>query len=366
MRIWVAAASVAIVTTISGCGGGGSGDDAATLAIRDEAAQVRQARHAFRKAVDGQDLALGETVRTNGTGFVQIDYPDGSLTRIDSDATFTLRSLERTKQAQRVVAQLDGGRMWSRVERITSSEGRYEVDTQVATASVRGTAFDVDCRDPKGSCTFSVADGTVSVDPRHDRPVVLHRGESLTVSADGTVVDAPRGSRADLDQDPWIRGNAGLDAGRATRRPRSLGGEAFAGTYDVTRTVTANNGNTHYPMGPYDHFQLHLVCSGNPCELRATELPGLRLAGSRLVGVEHIPDTCPAGSGSGDVPTTQTEMLAVAARDAQGSVTKLQGSFSLAAEIPATCKAANQPVTVELVAVRTAGGSQPRSEPGGA
>jgi hypothetical protein len=220
---WRRMSAFALVALVAACGGGDDGKSAssasseaiaAQLKIRDEAARVRERAGAFAPASDGQDLAVGDTVRTNGTGFVQVDYPDGSLTRLDSNAEFTLVDLSTTDKAQRVTGKLDGGRAWSNVEKITSSTGRYELETPVATASVRGTQFDTDCTAADDSCTFTVIDGTVAVTPTGGDTILLQAGEALTVTPDGNTSTPPPAT-----PDPWISKNTTLDRPDDTPAP---------------------------------------------------------------------------------------------------------------------------------------------------
>ena len=271
---------------LAGCGGssdsgGGSGSSPdATLKVRDEAAQVKaKATKAFARGTDGQDLAVGDTVRTNGTGFAQVDYRDGSLTRLDSNAQFTLTELGRAGRAQRVVGRLDGGRAWSSVEKVTSSQGRYQIDTDVATAAVRGTQFDIDCTAADGSCTFTVADGTVRVTPIGAPFVDLHAGDSLTVHPDhSTTANGPL-TLAALQGDPWIQKNLAVDKrenGRSptnlpTRGKAAISADAVAGTWSVARTVTKST-NPLQPAGSKSTVTFNITsnCSGTPCTVHLT------------------------------------------------------------------------------------------------
>ncbi|MEY2423267.1 MAG: FecR protein [Acidimicrobiaceae bacterium] len=224
------ALATAVVVTVAACGGGGGAKPAdtgaaATLQIRDQAAELRaKAAAAFAAANDGQGLSLGDTVKTNGTGFAQVNYHDGSLTRLDANAQFTLTDLSTAAQAQRVVGTLDGGRAWSNVQKVTSSEGRYEVDTSVATASVRGTRFNTDCTAADGSCTFTVVEGVVTVTPQGGSPIDLGPGDSLTVRRDRTFTRNQPLSPDQLRQDAWIAKNLTID----TNEPRSRSSSSSA------------------------------------------------------------------------------------------------------------------------------------------
>jgi uncharacterized cupin superfamily protein len=227
------------LSALVACGGGGSksaGADA-TLKIRDQAAQAKSKAAAdFASATDGQGLSLGDTVKTNGTGFAQVNYHDGSLTRLDANAEFTLTDLATAAQTQRVVGTLDGGRAWSNVQKITSSDGRYEIDTSVATASVRGTRFNVDCTATDRSCTFTVIDGTVTVTPKGGAPIDLHAGDSLTVHPDHTTTKTTL-STPDLLADPWIGKNIGIDLHEPLRGASS---SSSSGTSGSAKTPTVD------------------------------------------------------------------------------------------------------------------------------
>jgi hypothetical protein len=220
-------AAIAVLAFVSvACGGSGNKPTGAaadaTLKIRDAAAAVQtKAASGFAGATDGQALALGDTVKTNGTGFAQVNYRDGSLTRLDANAQFTLSDLSTASQTQRVVGTLDGGRAWSNVQKVTSSDGRYEIDTSVATASVRGTRFNTDCTAADRSCTFTVIDGTVSVTPTGGAPIDLHAGQALTVRPDRTSTPPSTLTPDQIRQDPWIRKNLAVDTSEPLPSPSS-------------------------------------------------------------------------------------------------------------------------------------------------
>lgn len=281
-------AGVVVALVVGACGGGGGGEDAgpaaatrgpaaATLQVRDEAAQRRpEATSTFARAADGEELSIGDTVRTNGTGFVQVDYRDGSLTRLDSNAELTLTALSATGDAQRIAGRLEGGRAWSNVRELTSSEGSYELETPVATAAVRGTLFDTDCTDEAGSCTFVVAEGIVVVTPRGGEPIELRGGDSVTVRPDGSTSRNALQTLDRLRQDPWIARNLGLDDDETDRRPAGLpeeapdeeGAAALDGRWNVRRTVTRST-NPLQPVGSVTEvvYTFTSECAPSGCTL---------------------------------------------------------------------------------------------------
>ncbi|MGH2760788.1 MAG: FecR domain-containing protein, partial [Actinomycetota bacterium] len=113
----------------------------AELRIRDDRVSVKPTEAEFEPGVEGQALLVGDTVRTSSEGQAQIDYFEGSETRLDSDTTLVIGALLNESGTRSVSIDQTNGRLWHRVERLTSSEDRYEVRTPNAVASVRGTTF---------------------------------------------------------------------------------------------------------------------------------------------------------------------------------------------------------------------------------
>lgn len=160
--------------------------DVADVGILADAVSVRASEaSAFVPVDDGTSLDVGDAVQTDEDGRAQLTYGDGSLTRIDADSTFEIVSL--APQPLKAQLKLDAGRVWNRVQDLTETQGSFEIETPVATAAVRGTAFTVECVRDDGACTFSVAQGVVEVITISDIKVDVGAGESVTVLADGAV-----------------------------------------------------------------------------------------------------------------------------------------------------------------------------------
>lgn len=89
----------------------------------------------------GRTLHQGDTVRTRDSGRAEIEYFDGSVTRLDRGTAFTLSELASTPQSTAIVGEQASGSTFSRVVELTGSQSRFEVGTPSAVASVRGTTF---------------------------------------------------------------------------------------------------------------------------------------------------------------------------------------------------------------------------------
>jgi hypothetical protein len=156
-----------------GCGSKGSGSSSSGGSAGDALArlQVISTDVTVASGVDGspgsassgQGLAVGDTVATDGSGFAEVGFFDGSLTRVDHGASFTVVDLSDAEGAQVVHTDLGAGRSWNRIDALSESQS-WETETPVASATVRGTAFSVDCAiDVVDACRFAVVEGTVEL-----------------------------------------------------------------------------------------------------------------------------------------------------------------------------------------------------------
>lgn len=165
----------------------------------------------FEEAEAGQELVVGDRVKTDVTGFAELTYHDGSWMRVESEATLTIDDLQDSDDATVVRSSIDTGQAWNRVQELSSPDDAYELDTPVASAAVRGTAFSVLCLGA-AACTFSVLDGEVVITPVDgSEPKTLTAGERWTVTAGQPpgVPEAP--GIAELSRDPFIAKNLLLD-----------------------------------------------------------------------------------------------------------------------------------------------------------
>ncbi|MGH2686547.1 MAG: FecR family protein, partial [Actinomycetota bacterium] len=172
-------------------------------------------RGTFEAARDGQTLDTGDVLRTGSDGRAEIEYFDGSLTRVDFDTTFELTelsSLPNVPGSKIIDAEQESGNTFNRVVALTGSESRFDIDTPTATASVQGTEYAVKVN-PDGTIDFWVIKGAVvAVLENGEREVVGgHRG--FTVTPDGDTFGPYILTNEQLS-DPWLVFNScELDGG---------------------------------------------------------------------------------------------------------------------------------------------------------
>src|SRR4029453_12928680 len=144
-------------------GGTASAKQFATLRLLGGQVAVQRGSGVFETGEDGTSLREGDTVRTGPHGPAAIEYFDGSPPRLDFDTSFTLVTLETLGDATTsrvIVSSQAEGNSFHRVAGLPAPQGRFEIETPTATASVHGTGYAllVD----EGSTTIAVVEGVVT------------------------------------------------------------------------------------------------------------------------------------------------------------------------------------------------------------
>jgi hypothetical protein len=142
----------------------------ANLKITADNVQIKQkGKSTFVDAKDGQALKQGDSIKTDANGRAEIDYTDGSLTRLAGSTVFTLSKLTNEKGGRQTQGTLSVGETWNRAAKV-SETGSFEVKAGGTTAAVQGTAFVAKCV-PSASgtpqqvtCTFTAVVDDITVD----------------------------------------------------------------------------------------------------------------------------------------------------------------------------------------------------------
>ena len=148
----------------------GAADSAlASLKVTADNVQIKQkGKSSFVDAKDGMALKQGDTIKTDATGRAEIDYTDGSLTRLGASTVFTISKLTNEKGGRQTQGTLSVGETWNRAAKV-SETGSFEVKAGGTTAAVEGTAFVASCV-PKGdgtqqvTCSFTAVVDNIHVD----------------------------------------------------------------------------------------------------------------------------------------------------------------------------------------------------------
>jgi hypothetical protein len=131
-------------------------------------------------------VRAGDTVSTDAKGLAGISLPDGTLTRLATNTSITLDAAHFAKNGSMHDVSLTQqiGRTFTNVQHLVTGAS-FDVHGKAATASVRGTKFEV-LIDSSGAMTVKVFKGTVILHNAHGS-VTIHEGEQATASPDGTL-----------------------------------------------------------------------------------------------------------------------------------------------------------------------------------
>ena len=160
----------------------------ATLTVLEGTVEVRETgTSAFQSGTTGDTLRQGDAVRTGDDGRADIEYFDGSVTRLDAGTELVLKELASVPDvpnSKTIVADQTSGKTLNRVVELTDSESRFETETPSAVASVRGTIYVVFVY-PNGSSEYWVFDGTLLIELPDGTIVEVNAGEGVFVDAHG-------------------------------------------------------------------------------------------------------------------------------------------------------------------------------------
>ena len=153
----------------------------------------------FSSAADGAVLYVGSTVRTSSDARAVITLFEGSTVELEPSSDISIE--EATIHGGSTIVQLAQslGRSWHVVTHLTTADSRYEVRTPSATASVRGTAFEVAVASGLGGPTTTVTttEGLVATAAASSE-VLVSADQTTTVRA-SSAPEPPR-SAPDADR----------------------------------------------------------------------------------------------------------------------------------------------------------------------
>ena len=184
----------------------------ATLKIQQAKVSIaHKGKKKFVIAKNGQVLRQGDTLRTDTAGKAEIDYTDGSLTRLGPSTVFTISKLTNKRGGRQTQGTLDVGQTWSRAAKV-SETGSFEVKAGGTTAAVEGTAFALSCtkQGTERVCTVIDVVDSVKVTTTDGTSVTMLPATSLEAINDllGKLTQL---TYEDLVNNPFIVSNLGLD-----------------------------------------------------------------------------------------------------------------------------------------------------------
>jgi len=173
----------------------------------------------FLAAKTGAVIQAGGSVQTDTKGRASITLPDGTLMRLASDTTIRLDSAHFSKAGNLhdVTLSQKVGRTLTNVQHLASG-ATFDVKGNSATASVRGTKFEIYIL-PDGTMTVKVFVGTVILH-NASGSVTINAGQQATANPNGTI--GPAGPIVPDPNDPF---GPALDASNAVAAGTTPGTE---------------------------------------------------------------------------------------------------------------------------------------------
>src|SRR3989442_2907099 len=189
----------------------------ATLTVYQPAASTSHNGTDFAAATTGAVIQAGDLVQTDTKGRAAITLPDGTLTRLASDTTIKLDSAHFTKAGNLhdVTFSQKVGRTFTNVQHLASG-ATFDVKGNSATASVRGTKFEIYIL-PDGTMTVKVFVGSVILH-NGTGSVTINARQQATAQANGTIGPAvPIVSDPDEPFRPAVHATTALALGTTPR-----------------------------------------------------------------------------------------------------------------------------------------------------
>ena len=279
----------------------------------------------FVKAKDNAKIKAGDTVQTDATGFAEITFPDGSITRLDNNTVFTLDKLSTETGEREVVGSVSTGQTWNRVQKLSENESFELGNGNGATAAVLGTAFLAKCELPSGgrafkvvktkkalkklkkatkSCNLALIDGKLKLTALN-KVVDISRGQEIDTTG-GDAGNAAQFPPDVLFTDKWILRNlsedaaAGISEATGDPTPDDLKYALIEGSWPVTLTVTSDSGFRNLSGTLQRTYTFTSDCSGG----RACQVT---LSRQTANGTEVIPLSYTDGVYSGGVADMGTQ-----------------------------------------------------------
>jgi hypothetical protein len=194
-------------------------DASATLTVYQPNATVAHGSGAASAATTGAVVRAGDTVATDAKGLAGVTLPDGTSTRLAKGTSIRLDSAHFTKSGNLHDVSLtqQAGRTLTNVQHLITG-GSFDVHAKAATASVRGTKFEVLLL-ANGDMIVKVFDGTVILH-NASGSVTINKGQQATASANGTI-----GPAGPIQPDPNDPFGPALDASNAVSAGTTPGTE---------------------------------------------------------------------------------------------------------------------------------------------
>jgi hypothetical protein len=207
--------------------------------------QVKKTGKKNRAVKKNSTVREGERVSTGKDSTATLRFFDGSELKVSPGTEFRLARLEKLPNQDKAMKfKLLAGKLWAKVQKLTSRKSSFEIEAGGVVCGVRGTEFAVNYNPDNEHVDLDVFDGTVYTDANgviHN----YHGGEQGHFNH-GNSQGGPTGQGGN---DPGGKGNPALDDhinnltnGGATNGDNSLTDPSVAGSLKVNVRVNVSPG----------------------------------------------------------------------------------------------------------------------------
>jgi hypothetical protein len=189
----------------------------ATVSLLEGNAQKRREGRVAEDLKVGATVQQGDVVETADDSRLELKLADASVFRVGPRARLALTAVrfERGPPRRQPSVRLFFGKIWANLTSAVGATQKFQVETENAVLSVRGTTFRVDAHEDK-SVLVRVYNGSVAVArpqpvsrPRWER--LVGRQMQILIAADGTPGLPSAFSEADEKDDDWAAWNRKRD-----------------------------------------------------------------------------------------------------------------------------------------------------------
>jgi hypothetical protein len=187
----LAAAVVFGVSATSAAAEDGRAPQPSILTILSGTVFVRHGSAPLAAATDGEVLAVGDVVQTTDDAHAIVTMFEGSTIEIEPSTLITIDDASTREASTFIQLTQLFGRTWHVVTHLLTADSRYDVRTPAATASVRGTVFEVAILEADGvtpgTTTVTTVKGAVATSDRDGTHEVLVTPATTTTVVPGSA-----------------------------------------------------------------------------------------------------------------------------------------------------------------------------------
>jgi hypothetical protein len=219
-------------------------------------------KQTWDSALANAQLHEKDTVMTWDKSWVTLKLFDGSVLTVEPGTTLYIKSLKSSNKLKQSVFKVFTGKVLAKVTEYLEKGSRFEIESESATAGVKGTYFEFGVSQDGFSELF-VYDGTVLIEQlQQELSFLLEKGQSILMSLGDGIPDTTTHTITPDAKDKEIDDAlAETETGPETTTPEEQPGETPAQTGNKNQPPSNFNTNLYYgsqQISGQTYLTLHL------------------------------------------------------------------------------------------------------------